>query len=410
MKGNHLALALAFGATITAHKAVAEDSFLDGLQSMVTEGSASLDLRYRYEFVDQDSFDEDAKASTLRSRLTLKSGNFGGFTALIEFDDVTAIGPDDYNSTTNGKGEFPVVADPEGTDFNQGWIQYASGDSKGTLGRQRIIHGNQRFIGGVAWRQNEQTYDSLRGQFKLFDSLDLDVAYVDQVNRIFGPDDGAQPAEWEGDNLFARADLKLSENHKLTGFGYLIDVEPIRDYPSGRAEDNSNTTFGVEYAGKLGPVNLMASYATQSDSGDSNLDYDTDYLLLEGGTKLGVIGLKAGYEVLAADNGVGFKTPLATLHKFQGWADKFLGTPPDGIEDIYVSVSGALGPIKLAAIYHDFSAEDSSEDFGTELDLVATWPIDKRFSLQAKFASFSTDNEDRYDDTDKFWITAQLKL
>lgn len=410
MAGKYLVFGVGISVACLSGQSVAADGFLDGLESMVTNGSASLDFRYRYEQVDQDGFDKDAKASTLRSRLTLTSGSIGGFSALLEFDDVTAIGPDDYNSTTNGKVEFPIVADPEGTDFNQGWIQYAAGDSKGTLGRQRILHGNQRFVGGVAWRQNEQTYDSLRGQFKLCDSFDLDLAYVDQINRPFGPDDGAQPAEWEGDSFFARADYALGENHTLAGFGYLIDVDPITGYAGARAQDNSTTTFGVEYSGKLGPMNLMASYATQSDSGDSDLDYRTDYLLLEGGTTFGIIGLKVGYEVLAADDGVGFKTPLATLHKFQGFADKFLDTPADGLEDIYVSLNGALGPVKLAAIYHDFTAEDSSEDLGSELDLVATWPIDKRFSLQAKFASFDSDNKARFDDTDKFWIIAQLKL
>ena len=43
-----------------------------------------------------------------------------------------------------------------------------------------------------------------------------------------------------------------------------------------------------------------------------------------------------GYEVLGADDGAAltsFQTPLATLHKFQGWADKFLTTPPNGIRE-----------------------------------------------------------------------------
>ena len=76
---------------------------------------------------------------------------------------------------------------------------------------------------------------------------------------------------------------------------------------------------------------------------------------------------------------------------------------------MYASVGGSLGPVKLAAIYHDFQAEDSSEDFGTELDLSATWPINKKFTLQAKFASFDADS-DRYSDTDKIWFVAQMKL
>jgi hypothetical protein len=130
--------------------------------------------------------------------------------------------------------------------------------------------------------------------------------------------------------------------------------------------------------------------------------------MVELGAKVSVLNLKAGYEVLGSDNEVGFKTPLATLHKFQGWADMFLSTPYDGVEDLYGSVGGKVGPVKLAAVYHDFQAEDSSEDFGTEVDLVATWPVMKGLTLQAKYATFNSDS-DRYSDTDKVWLSAQYK-
>jgi hypothetical protein len=68
-----------------------------------------------------------------------------------------------------------------------------------------------------------------------------------------------------------------------------------------------------------------------------------------------------------------------------------------------------LGPVKLAAIYHDFQAEDSSEDYGDEIDLAATWPVTEHFTTQLKYAAFSADG-DRYTDTDKIWLTLQLKL
>ena len=49
---------------------------------------------------------------------------------------------------------YPVVADPEGTDLNQFYVQYAA--PAGTtvrLGRQRIKLDTERFVGSVAWRQ-----------------------------------------------------------------------------------------------------------------------------------------------------------------------------------------------------------------------------------------------------------------
>jgi hypothetical protein len=178
-----------------AGAAQAEDTWGDSLSTAVSDGKASLDFRYRFENVDQDGIKKDATANTLRSRITLETAPLSGFSALIEMDDVTAIGSDDYNSTSNGKTQYPVIADPEGTDINQGYFKYAGEEFAGILGRQRINHGNQRFIGGVSWRQNEQTYDSLRGTWSPIEILKLDLSYVNNVSRIFGPDDGAQPGQ-----------------------------------------------------------------------------------------------------------------------------------------------------------------------------------------------------------------------
>jgi len=399
------------GASMAATGVSAEESVTNSIADMVTNGKASIDLRYRFEYVDQDGIDEEAEAHTIRSRLTFASATYEGFSFLAEFDDVRHIGDDDFNDTTNGNTEFPVVADPEGTDVNQAWIKYAGESASGNFGRQRILHGNQRFIGGVGWRQNEQTYDGFRAEWKGGSGLSADVSYVYNVNRIFGPDSGpVQPADLEGDNIFARFGWQINEEHAVTAFSYILDIDEEEDYPAGRSVDNSSDTYGLEYDGKLGPVGLKGAFATQSDGGDSNLSYDANYYMAEvSATVAGIKGI-VGYEVLEGDNGVGFKTPYATLHKFQGWADKFLVTPGDGIEDAYVGITGKLGPVKLGAFYHDFQANDSSTDFGTEIDLVATYPVNKNLSLQLKYASFDTDDEDRYTDTDKAWFTVQFKI
>ena len=411
MKGFYtLPLLAAVTAALYSQGVSAETDIFSDLVKAVKDGKASLDFRYRFEWVDQDGIDDDAEASTLRSRLTLQTAPLSGFTALLEFDDVTSVGVSDYNSTTNGKTEYPVVADPEGTDFNQGWLNYKNDWVDATVGRQRINLGTQRFVGGVAWRQNEQTYDGVRGKFKPLQELSIDLSYVAKVKRIFGPDDGVQPPDWEGNNFFVKADYQPFEGHTISGFGYIIDVDEQGRYGAGKTSNNSTDTYGIDYRGKFDWLSVAATYATQQDGGDSELDYETDYYLVELGANVAMLNIKAGYEVLESDNNVGFKTPLATLHKFQGWADKFLATPMDGIEDAYVSVGGKVGPVKLMAVYHDFQAESSSTDFGSEIDLVATWTVNKQLSLQAKYASFDTDDDALYTDTDKFWLTAQIKL
>lgn len=391
--------------------ALADDNFADQLSAAVTGGKAGVDFRYRFEGVDQDGISKNAKASTLRSRLWAESASLYGFTAFGEVDNVAVVGDDDYNSTENGKTRYPVVADPKGTEVNQAYLKYTMDSANGIYGRQRINYSNQRFVGAVAWRQNEQTFDGFRGNWQILDNVNIDYSYAYRVHRVFGPDDGANPAEWSGDNNFLYVDWKVAEGHQIGAFAYYVDVDDRNSYPSGKTINNSSESAGLEYIGNIRGLRLRAAYARQSDAGDSELDYDADYYLAEVGGDLGPVSLTGGYEVLAAGDGVGFATPLATLHKFQGWADKFLSTPADGVEDLYLGVAGKVGPIKLEAVYHDFQAEDSSQDYGTELDLVATWPVNKLFTTQLKYAAFDADNSNSgFTDTDKVWFTLQLKI
>ena len=73
---------------------------------------------------------------------------------------------------------------------------------------------------------------------------------------------------------------------------------------------------------------------------------------------------------MASDDGMyGFSTPLATLHKFNGWSDQFLTTPKEGLVDLYASISGKAFGGGWTVALHDFSADESSEsvdDLGSE--------------------------------------------
>ena len=86
-------------------------------------GDVILDMRLRYETVDQDGFAKDAQALTLRTRLGYETPAWRGFKALAEVENVTALG-DAYNSTTNGKLRYPIVADPEVTELNRAQVSW----------------------------------------------------------------------------------------------------------------------------------------------------------------------------------------------------------------------------------------------------------------------------------------------
>lgn len=371
------------------------------ISEMLSEGDTSLSFRYRYELVDQDGIDEDANASTLKTRLTYKSASYNGFTTLMEVDNVTIIGDENYRTPTNGNTQYPIVADPDGTDFNQASLTYGIGDFSATLGRQRILHAGQRFVGGVGFRQNEQTYDALTLSSKALGPVSVNYSYIWDVNRIFGPKDSSvQPKRWESDSHIILASMSPAEGHSLSGYAYLLDFAD--------AAANSSSTYGVEYSGKFDGFALKAAYATQSDYADNPNSYDADYMMAELSLPLKPISVSLGYEVLGSDEGTAaFKTPLATLHKFQGWADKFLGTPANGVEDTYLKLAGKVGPAKVALFYHDYSADFGGADLGSEVDVVATYPVSKSLSVQLKYASYDADAH--ASDTDKLWFTISAK-
>ncbi len=119
-------------------------------------------------------------------------------------------------------------------------------------------------------------------------------------------------------------------------------------------------------------------------------------------------GMKAtlGYEVLGSDSGeYGFSTPLATLHKFNGWADQFLGTPPQGLVDLYASLSGGLAGGKWAVVYHEFEADEESsgvDDLGDEIDLVYSRKFGSNYNGGIKYAAYTAG--DTKVDADKLWV------
>ena len=395
----------------------------EDLSNLVNYGKVSVDARYRYENVDQDNALNNANAQTLRTRIAVQSGKWYGLSGLVEADNVSRIGDSSFNSTRNGQKDFSVVADPDGSEVNQALLRYDFKQGNVVAGRQRINLDNQRFVGGVAWRQNEQTYDGALAQIKPLTGMTLTYSYIDNINTIFGPDDNrfdnkTNPANIEGHSHLLNAQYILMRDRRgapqltLTGYSYLLGLDNIATSAAAPLGSLASRTNGVRAAGAIGPVSLVGEYAQQQDYADNPMDLDSDYYLAELGYTWQNIVFKGGYEVLGGDDGAGnraFQTPLATKHAFQGWADVFLTTPADGIEDAYIGVTAPLWGGQLQAWYHDFDAEQGSDSYGDEIDLSYGHPIPgvKGLVALAKYATYSSDDDALTVDTDKFWLQLQ---
>jgi hypothetical protein len=403
---HHIALLATLGAgTLLAEPAPAPVSFTDAL----TKGKVSLNARLRYEHVDQQ-FTNDADGLTARLRLGYTTKAYNGFQASIEGEAVTPLVKDYFDGTgTNTAGEA-VIADPEVYNLNQAWVAYTYEKTKGTLGRQKLVLDNARFIGDVGFRQNDQTFDALVVQDKSFDQTTLTYGYLDRINRIF--DDSVAQPDWDSNSHVLHAAYAGLPVGTLTAYAYLLDFNADNGPGNAGARAASSQTYGLSLVGAK-PVtkDLKATYrleyATQSDYGDSALNYDADYYVAELGGAYKAYTLVAGYEVLGSDNGlVGFKAPLATMHAFNGWADVFLATPAAGLTDTYVKFGAKVpGPVQLLAAYHVFGTTDGASTLGDEFNALATYKLNKQLSFTAKAAKFWGDQAGFADRT-KFWLQA----
>lgn len=392
----------------------AQDAGSDLAQAF-KDGKFNVAFRYRFENVDEDPFTRDANASTLRSRLTFQTASWHALTGLIEMDDLRSVGDDNYNSTRNGETTRPTVADPEATDLNQFALKYTGlENAEIVLGRQRIARGNERFIGPVGWRQNEQTMDSASIAYNFSPKLQAYYAFINQVNRVFGPDQGVPPEDFTGASHVADVTYTFGPMAKLMAYGYFLDLE---EAPTGTLPRDSwsNQTLGLRLSGDVALGNdgvwsipYAVEYATQDDYADNPANYEADYYLAEAGVRWQKLTVKLAREVLEGDTEGSFQTPLATLHAFQGWADKFTATPTRGIEDNFVVAEYAHPKFNLKLRYDQYSTEQgSSDDYGDEFGAWLTVPVGKNYSAGLKYASFSEDSERPANgprDTDKFWV------
>ena len=359
-----------------------------------------IDARIRYEGIDQPTVDADALTIRLRSGAELKHAP-SHLSVLVEVEGLLAISKQ-YNAfpfplpgNPQRRPQFANVPDAESIDLNRAQIMYKTKSFALTVGRQRINLDDQRFVGSVSWRQNEQTFDAVRAEAAL-GPVSLDGTYAIKQNTIFGSE--AEPRRAiDGDFVFLGASSKLGLI-TVKAFSYLIDYD--EDFAFG----NSSQTYGARASGTI-PLSkavkliLLASYARQANLGQNPVSYAADYVLGEAGLGYKGFTLTGGYSKMGADKTAGkaFQTPLATLHKFNGWADLFLNTPGTGLEAKYVTLAKVFPAVKALpglnanVTYYDFRSDIGSTRFGTEWDASLGFKTGKVAWL-AKYANYQARN------------------
>jgi hypothetical protein len=369
-----------------------------------------LNVRARMELADFDGL-SSSQAYTVRTRLGLGNKPWHGLSVFVEGENIFSFADGEYFDTVESPTGQTPIADPEETELNQLFLRYQNPDLLGLNfvgGRQRIILDDARFVGNVGWRQNEQTFDSALLAFSPVEHLTATYAYLWDIRRIFG--ENSRDLDSQSHVINVSYDGLAAA--KIVAFAYLLDFDNSRQL-AGFAREVSSNSYGFRGSGKQaisGPwsVNYAGSYAVQTDAGDNPVSYTAHYVAAEAGlgnSDLGVLAV--GYELLGSDDGQArFVTPLATLHKFNGWADAFLDNGgPDGLQDLYVSVAPKLPwGLKGKVVYHHFWSHEGTDSLADEVDFVLSKPINKYLTVLTKGAWFDGKSGSGRTDGWRYWL------
>jgi len=225
--------------------------------------------------------------------------------------------------------------------------------------------------------------------------------------------DTLKVTDFDTNTVFLHAAYKVAPELTITAYDYML--AGFADHIGIRATGETTLGNGVK-------LNYLAEYAKQNDASlkessapfnDLKPDQDADYYRVELGASHH--GYMAGvyYEVLGEKgNGTkSFNTPLATGHAMNGWADKFLATPEDGLKDFSVNLGYADATLgKVMGVYHKFDSDGGGIDFGSEFDVVYTKNVMKNVNMMLKGAIYSQgDTATPYVDTTKYWVMFDYK-
>jgi hypothetical protein len=361
--------------------------------------------RFRHQQV-YDDVRGDATADTLKTRLNMDWQASDSLSLFAQYDMVLALDEDKYNSITHWRPTSPIP-DPTGAELNQLNITYKSrGNWQVKLGRQHLSFDNERHVGTAEFWQHDQSFDAVTYHYNDLLHWQWQYTYSNKVQRIFG--DKAHPllptkdprfpalrerpvTEWGQHQLNAHLfnlRYKTDSGTQFTLYNYYVENQD--------ALILSSNTLGGFVEGAFKPASVQYNYrlevATQKNVADNPWDYSPYYLALELGLQKGSHKFDLGLEHLGDDQGFAFITPLATEHKFQGWADVFSGySGVLGMNDYYLSYMGRDAKLRWRLMVHRFVTLSSHEVIGHEVDLEVAYRFTRKWEFKLIAAHYMSD-------------------
>ncbi|KQT41724.1 MULTISPECIES: alginate export family protein [unclassified Methylophilus] len=452
---------------VAEEEVLPEYTFMDAIKT----GKNMTSFRLRYEHVDQDGLQpatfangsanptanrelDNANAVTLRSLIGWQTAPYKNWSFAAQITNVSKL-KDDFNDSTNtvrtngasnesDRINYAKVVDPDYTDINQLFVDWTGiKNTRVRAGRQAINLDNVRFIGDIAFRQNTQVFDGVSVFNKTLPDTEIYLAHFDRVRQIF-------TTHRSGDLEIANARYRISPTEFLVGYGYFSNFEnlglgnawfgqgALNNTFNNLLADQSNKIIGLRLDGThpFTPnyrAHYTAEYAKQTDYKGGDNRIDAHYYKVGGGFGIDNFNLRVDQELLSSNDGqYAFQTPFGTNHLFQGWVDKFLVTPRQGIKDSFITATYKYGDFLFFVDYHDISSDEdfftvnggataNGNRYGREWNAAVTWNIDKNWMTKFEYGKYTENdqyaagpnavtngatNRARFQDTEKLWLTA----
>lgn len=372
------------------------------------------DLRLRYENAEDDARAAPGRAATARLRSGFEIAPDPRLAILAEFEgSLTLAGA--YDDLINGDTRRAVIPDPEFIELNRASLRVEPWrDVSVTIGRQYLTFDDERFVGKVAFRQNDQTYDAAKFSASFANGVGFDAVYLRRTNRILSGRN-AEGRFW-GDSYLLNASVPLPLG-RVVGFHYALD---LASGENGAINQNaSSQTTGLRYEGRAAwpgeseenpSLKWEGSYARQRDFAGAPAAFGANYWLGAMTVDSGNLSVGARIEILGSDENAAFQTPLGTLHAFQGEADIFTVTPDDGVRERSAFVewrAGTVGPfhrVKLSLSGLSFRSASGNASYGKEIDATIRARIEGA-ALSITLADYSADGFAA--DARRVWVTVE---
>jgi hypothetical protein len=351
-------------------------------------GRFSLELRPRYNRIEESNYPEVSTGGTVRAVAGWRSAPYRGLRLAVEAIHADHIGRKEFNDDPGllFSSPFPLLPDPRHTGVNQAYVEYAGVEGpRLRAGRQVVRLDNQRWASDNDFRQIPQLFDGVSFAHAPFDNTEVSAGQFWRVRNTSGT-----TASLKLSTL--RAAWNPAPGHSLSVFAVLHDQAQNGAF-TGFA-DNSYRVLGAKADGAvtgLRAIDILytAEYAQQRPYADGDTRVRADYWRLGAGVGSAAWTARYDYEVKGSNNGMyGLQMPLTDFYGFNGWTLHFFNTPRQGLRDQWLTLRYSIAPFTLYGETHRFRSDYAGIDFGREHDLGVTYAFGESCVLRLQHARY----------------------